>query len=301
MSFDLRQIRALSAVAKCGGFSKASREVEISQPTLSTHIRNLEKDLGARLLDRTGRTVTLTPAGAVFVDYADRILSLCQEASQAVSTFMEEIRGEVAIASSTVPGEYLLPRLLTFFSRRFPEVRVKLAVGDSQAVMERVQSGSAAFGLAGTEASHPSLHSDLFREDRIILVAAPDLIKKEPIPPLVEKEDLQRIPLIRRESGSWTQMAVETALRDSDIKPESLPWIATLGSTRSVLEGTLTGMGAAFLSGMTVEKEMESGELMELQVPWLEVKRGFFIVTHRSRSLPPAAQCLLENLTGSSG
>jgi len=300
LTFDLRQIRALSAVARYGGFSKASREVEISQPTLSTHIQNLERELGVKLLDRAGRTVTLTPAGAIFVDYADRILSLCGQASQAVSAFMGEIRGEVGIASSTVPGEYLLPRILTIFSRRFPEVQVNLAVGDSQSVMEQVLSGRSAFGLAGTQASHPSLHSSLFREDRIILVAGPDLVEKNGIPPVIDKVGLQRMPLIRRESGSGTQMAVDAALKDSDIKPEKLRWIATLGSTRSVLEGTLTGMGGAFLSRMTVEKELVSGELIEMHTPWLEVRRGFFIVTHRSRSLLPAAQCLLESLTGSS-
>ena len=300
MSFDLRQIRALCAVTRHGGFSKASREVGISQPTLSTHIRNLEKELGTRLLDRAGRTVTLTPAGAIFVDYADRILDLCGQANQAVNAFMGKVRGEVAIASSTVPGEYLLPQLLSSFSRLFPEVRVNLAVGDSRSVMEQVSDGRAALGLAGMETSHPSLQSRLFRKDRIVLVAGPELVERNRISHIVNEMDLQHLPLIRREHGSGTQMAVDAALRTSNINPDNLLWIATLGSTRSVLEGTISGMGGAFLSRITVERELGSGTLRELQTPWIEITRGFFIVTHRSRSIPPAAQCLLETLLGRS-
>ena len=296
MTFDLRQLRAFEAVAKHGGFSRASREAGITQPTLSTHIRNLESQLGATLFDRTGRSVTLTPTGEVFSRYARRILEMCDQSIEAVRTFQGEIKGEVTIAASTVPGEYLLPRWLAEFHRTYPAVVVSLRVGDSAMVMDQVSSGQVPIGISGIPAAGPSLTSRLLARDEIILVVSGPLRRELGIGNRTSLQGLRSIPLIGRESGSGTRSTVESALRDAGANPDHLRWNATLGSTRAVMEGILAGIGAGFLSRLTVEKELRTGEIEEIKVNGLALDRGFFIVSHSSRSLSPVAAKLMESL-----
>jgi len=295
-TFDIRQLRALSAVARHGGFSRASREARITQPTLSTHIRNLENLLGVKLFDRAGRSVTLTPAGEVFLDYATRILDLCDQATEALQVHLGQMKGEIDVVASTVPGEYILPGWLTEFHREYPDVLVKLSVNDSQTVMEKVAAGETPIGIAGIKATHPSLSSTLLKEDIIVLVGTEEFIGENGLGSQINRTNLDKVPLIRRESGSGTQRTVEQTLKNSGINPDKLLWTAHLGSTRAVIEGALAGMGGAFLSRFTVEKELKEGILKEIEVEDLRMRRGFFIITHSSRSLSPIAQQLLENL-----
>ena len=296
MSFDLRHLRAFLAVAKHGGFSKASREVKITQPTLSTHIRNMEERLGVRLFDRAGRSVTLTPAGRVFSDYALRIIDLCDQSVEAIQAYLGEIKGKIDIAASTVPGEYLLPRWLAGFARKYSQVEVTLTVGDSRIVMEKVVSGEAPIGVSGTEPSHSSLTSRLLHRDEIILVASGGAGGDASIPARVDPEGLAQLSLVKREPGSGTQQTVEHFLKKAKLNPDRLNWSATLGSTRAVVEGVLAGMGAGFLSRLTVKKELSEGSLREITVRGMDIRRGFYVVTHTARSLSPVANVVVSDL-----
>ncbi|UCG38529.1 MAG: LysR family transcriptional regulator [bacterium] len=295
MSVDFRQLRAFDAVARCGGFSKASREVGLTQPTLSTHISNLEQQLGVRLFDRSGRSVILTPAGKVLAGYAKRILNLCEESVQAVEVFTGSIKGTVHVDASTVPGEYILPRWLIGFRDRYPQVQVILNVSDSSVVLERVESGETSIGVTGSPGTKATLDSRLLTDDKILLVSAPQVAGPDRAegPP---GEILATLPLIRREPGSGTQIAVEEALREMGMEPDSLRWSVTLGSTRAVIEGALAGLGAAFLSASTVSRELAEGTLVPIGTAGLRIRRGFYVVTNSRRTLSPVAARFLEEL-----
>lgn len=295
MSFDLRQLKAFEAVARYGGFSRASEEVGLTQPTLSTHIKNLETSLGVRLFDRASRSVSLTPTGTLLADYARRILDLYEESLEAVEAFTGQIRGSIQVDASTVPGEYLLPRWLVDFHRRYPEVQVTLTVSDSATVLGKVENGDIAVGVTGSPGANPVLESSLLCEDGIILVTATGSLRGE-MAGALDPAQLAKIPLIRRESGSGTQLALENALRQHRIDPESLDWAATLGSTRAVIEGVLAGLGVGFLSHNTVAREIADGTLEEIPVREVDIKRGLYVVRHRQRTLSPAASCFLEEL-----
>lgn len=300
MSFDLRQLRAFEAVARYGGFSRASEEVGLTQPTLSTHIRNLETSLGVRLFDRGSRSVNLTPTGTLLVGYARKILALYEESLEAVEAFKGHIKGSIQVDASTVPGEYLLPRWLVDFHHRYPEVEVTLTVNDSATVLGRVENGDIAVGVTGSRGTHPALESSLLCEDSIVLVTAAGSLHGDAAG-ILDPVELTDIPLIRREAGSGTQLALENALWQHRIDPESLNWAATLGSTRAVTEGVLAGLGGAFLSLSTVAREIADGTLVEIPVREIDIKRGLYVVRHRQRTLSPVASCFLDELlrTGS--
>ena len=295
MDIDLRQIKAFNAVARQGGFSRASQEVGLSQPTLSTHILNLERQLGVKLFDRVGRTVTLTPAGRVFAEFSGRITDLCRESIQAVEAFSGQVRGEVHVEASTVPGEYILPRWLKAFHRSYPEVQVTLTVNDSARVLEKVAAGEVPLGVTGCPGTSPSLESRLLCEDMIILIGVPGTVPDQGGKPL-SHESLSSVSLIRRESGSGTRSAVEKALSEHGFEHDSLKWSATLGSTRAVIEGALAGLGAAFVSRSTVEREIREGRLTAFDLDGMQITRGFYVVSSAKRTLSPAADRFREEL-----
>lgn len=293
--FDLRQLKAFEAVARHGGFSRAAEEMGLTQPTLSTHIRNLEERLGLPLFDRGSRSVSLTPTGVLLAEYTRKILALCEESLQAVQTFTGRIAGSIKVDASTVPGEYLLPRWLADFNRHYPEVQVTLTVSDSATVLDRVERGETSIGITGSVGTNPTLKSTLLCKDRIILVAGVDGITGG-LSGTIDAARLSEIPLIRRESGSGTQCALEKALEDKGIAPDSLRWTATLGSTRAVIEGVLSGLGRAFVSHCTVAREIELGTIVEIPVRDLEIRRGLYAVRHRNRTLSPEASCFEKEL-----
>lgn len=298
MSFDLRQLKAFEAVARHGGFSRASEEVGLTQPTLSTHIRNLEDNLGARLFDRASRSVSLTPTGVLLADYARKILALYEESIEAIEAFTGNIRGTIHVQASTVPGEYLLPRWLVDFHRRYPEVQVILTVSDSAVVFEKIEGGEIAVGVTGSPGNHASVESRLLCEDTIVLVRASGSVPGGRTPAL-EIQELFNVPLIRREPGSGTQLALDNTMRQQGIDPESLRTIVALGSTRAVIEGVLAGLGWAFVSRSTVTRELEARILEEVPVNGLNISRGLYAVRHKRRTLSPAASCFLEELVRS--
>ena len=294
MSFDLKQLKAFEAVTRHGGFSRASEEVGLTQPTLSTHIKNLENSLGVRLFDRASRSVHLTPAGLILAEYARKILDLYSESIEAVEAFTGKIRGSLQVDASTVPGEYLLPKWLVEFNRRYPEVQVTLTVSDSTTVLTRVEKGETALGITGNPGSHDALESRLLCHDEIVLVALPGTLKKGA--GSLDPADLPDTPLVKRESGSGTQITLEKFLSERGFDPADFNWTATLGSTRAVIEGVLAGLGGAFLSRSTVARELAGGTLEEIPVRGVEIQRGLFVVRHNQRTLSPAASCFLEEL-----
>jgi DNA-binding transcriptional LysR family regulator len=295
MSFDLNQLRAFEAVTRHGGFSRASEEVGLTQPTLSTHIKNLESSLGVRLFDRASRSVKLTPAGLLLAEYARKMLDLYAETIEAVEAFTGRMRGSIHVDASTVPGEYILPRWLVQFHRQYPEIQVTLTVSDSATVLARIENGETPIGITGNPGSHSVLESRLLCDDEIVLVALPGTLK-ESAGGGVDPADLPVTPLIRREPGSGTQLTLEKVLLEHGFVPADFNWAATLGSTRAVIEGVLAGLGGAFLSRNTVARELAGGTLEEIPVRGINIQRGLFVVCHSQRTLSPAASCFLEEL-----
>jgi DNA-binding transcriptional LysR family regulator len=256
---------------------------------------NLERQLGVKLFDRSGRKVNLTPAGEILAEYAGRIMELCSETFQAIESFKGQICGEVHVDSSTVPGEYILPRWLKHFSVLYPDVQVILTVNDSEKVLGNVISGEVSIGVIGNPGVHPLLESRLLCDDRIVLVGRPELVPAGEGVNLSIQE-LTKIPMIRRESGSGTQIAVEKALRDSRMEPDGMTWSVTLGSTRAVVEGVLAGLGAAFLSNSVVAREISEGHIRIINVKGFQIQRGFYIVYNPRKTLSPAEDRFREEL-----
>ena len=283
---DFRHLETFCRVADLKSFSKAADDLFLTQPTVSGHILSLEQSLSLRLFDRTSREARLTKAGKVFLEYASKILSFRKELLNALSEFSRGIRGELSLGASTIPGEYLLPKLMGDFKKEHPHFIIALKIADTKEVIQYVLQDNVEFGIIGAKLNHPSLHYEKFEEDEIIVVAPSDhpLTRKK----RVTLEELLREPWIIREEGSGTQMAVEKAIRKKGKSLKQFNVVMEMGSTSSVKEGVKARLGLAFISGKATEEEIRQGFLSRIDLEGIEpIFRQIYIVSHRGRTLSP--------------
>ncbi len=288
---DIKQLEVFINVAKFNSFTKAAEELNLSQPTISLHVQNLEKELGVKLFDREGRKASLTPPGKVLYKYAMEIIKLKKRALLAVREFLGRIEGEFTIGASTVPGEYILPKVLASFMNNYPNTKFSLKVSDSEAVINDVLSENLEIGAVGSRRETERLTFIPFYEDEIILVRNKDL------PELRDYLELVKAPLIMREKGSGTRKIFEEHIHHLGINPKNLNVIAELGSTTAVKEAVKSGLGYGVISNLAVMEELNTGKLFKNPIENLEIKREFYIVRKRQKTLSPAINLFMEFIT----
>jgi len=295
LTIDFRHLETFCRVADLKSFSKAADDLFLTQPTVSGHILSLEHSLSLRLFDRTGREVRLTKAGEVFLQYASKILSSRKNLLNALSEFSQGIRGELSLGASTIPGEYLLPKLMGNFKKEHPHFTLSLKIADTKEIVKWVLQGDVEYGMIGGKLNHNFLHYEKYEEDEIIVVAPSGhpLTKKKK----VDLVDLLKEPWIIREEGSGTQMAVEKALRKKGKNLKQFNVVMEMGSTSSVKEGVKAGLGLAFISKRAVEVELNQGLLFRIHVEGTDpISRQLYIVSHRGRTLSPIGMEFLRFL-----
>lgn len=292
---DFRHLETFCRVADLRSFSKAADDLFLTQPTVSGHILSLEQSLGLRLLDRMGRETRLTKGGEILYQYASKILAFRREALNALSEFSEGIKGELTLGASTIPGEYLLPKLLGDFKKEHPRLTISLKIADTKEVVQYVLQGKVEFGMTGAKLNHPSLHYDLFEEDEIIIIgpASPRGLQKQRL----RFEEMLKEPWIVREEGSGTQMAVEKALKKKNQSLKQLNQTIEMGSTSSLKEAVKAGLGFAFISRKAVEQELNQGLLSHIKVEGIEpISRQIYIVFHQGKTFSPMGMKFLRYL-----
>jgi DNA-binding transcriptional LysR family regulator len=295
LQIDFRHLETFCRVAELKSFSKAADDLFLTQPTISGHILSLEQSLSLRLFDRRSREVRLTKAGEVFLEYASKILSSRKDLLNALSEFSHGIRGELSLGASTIPGEYLLPKLMCDFKKEHPHFVISLKIADTKEIVQYVLQDNVEFGIIGAKLNHPSLHYEKYEVDEIIVVAPPDhpLARKK----RVNVEELLKEPWIIREDGSGTQMAVERALRRKGKSLKQFNVVMEMGSTSSVKGGVKARLGLAFLSQRATGEELDQGSLSQIDVEGIEpIVRQIYIVYHRGRTLSPVGMEFLRFL-----
>ncbi|MFP3940647.1 MAG: selenium metabolism-associated LysR family transcriptional regulator [Acidobacteriota bacterium] len=294
---NLRALEAFCAVYSEESFTGAATRLGLSQPTVSSHVRNLEDELGARLFDRVGRRVQPTRAARLLFRHARRLLEASREMTDEIDRFLHGLHGRLVAAASTIPGEYWLPAQIGRFHELYPEIAVTVEIHDSGAVVERVLDGRVELGVVGARLDGNELAYRELAVDRLVLVAPPD--PEWLGGASVSLEELRRLPFVLREQGSGTRFMFERALAERDLSPE-LRVVAELGSTTAVKEAVKAGVGVSVLSRLAVEDDLAAGRvrLVEMEaLPGLE--RAFYAVTHRNRAVSPLARTFLDFLPGS--
>ena len=200
---DIHRLEVFCKVLELQSFTKAADAVFLTQPTVSEHIRALEETVGEKLLDRLGREVLPTPAGKILYQYARDIIRLRNEALQAIDRYKGILSGHLMIGASTVPGAYLLPRLIGSFKTIYPAIQITLRISDSAEVVAKIIDGSLEAGLIGAKWEDRRIVVEEVFSDELVLGVYPEHPWAEKR--VVAVEELANEPFILRERGSGTR------------------------------------------------------------------------------------------------
>ncbi len=275
-------MRIFVEVYRQKSFSKASEKLYLSQPTVSEHIKSLEFELGCSLFDRLGRSIIPTKEAEILFPRALSVLEQVERLKEEITTAQDEVKGQLTIGASTIPGTYILPLIAAKFKKKYPQVSFEILIEDSRKITDMVLNHELIMGVVGAVMEPEKLNYVPFIEDELILVATDRIINKETMPP----SELRSIPFVIREPGSGTRNTMERFLKTKDLPIEDLNIVATLGSTDSVKQALKASLGASILSKYAVEDELKSGVLKEIKLQGFKMKRHFSIITHKKRTLP---------------
>lgn len=285
---DLRQVEIFYYVAKCRSFSKAAETLLLTQPTVSGHIKSLEESLALTLFDRLGREIRLTRAGEVLYSYAKRLLATKTAAMQALQELQGGLYGELVIGGSSIPGQYILPKVLGQFQPRYPDITVALSITDTMDTLDRIVRGDVELGVVGAIVPHPQVTYHPFIEDELVLAVAshhPWATKRT-----VPLAALQEQSFIQRERGSGSRLVVEQTFKEHGFDPVNLRIIAEMDTTEAIKQGIKAGVGLSIISRFALSDELGAGSLCTVAIEGVTIRRHFSIIRHKSRTLSPLAQ-----------
>jgi DNA-binding transcriptional LysR family regulator len=280
---DFHHLKIFVTVYKNKSFTRASELLNISQPTISEHIKNLEHSLGCRLFDRLGRSIMATVEAEVLYPRALQVLDDLDQIKDEITAAGNGIKGNLLIGASTIPGAYILPRLAYTFKKQYPEVAFEILIEDSGKITDMVLQHDLLCGIVGARTSSDKLDFTPVIEDELVLVATSKVLDRKSI----TLDRLAAIPLLQREMGSGTRQTFEDFLEKHNISRENFNIVATLGSTSAVKQAVKESLGASVISRIAVEEELDSKSLHEIQLRNLRMKRKFYLVRQKKRTLPP--------------
>jgi len=288
MDFD--QLRTFLEVAKQSSFSRAGQKVFRSQSAVSAQIRQIESEYGERLLDRSGKTVRLTPAGEVFREYAQRMLSLRDESLRAVADHGNDPRGVLALGANEATCLYVLPNVFAEYLRLYPSVQVSIYRNFSHKILERLDSGAIDVGIVTLPVKMPMLKVRTVFRDRLVLMVSADnplaQHDKVPISMVVEQ------PVILPRTG-FTRRIMDKLFRPYRDKLHVRMELPSIGMIKSFVAA---GLGVSLISESFARDEVQSGKVKLIALKDNELTRELGLAYRRNRSLPRAAEVFIELL-----
>lgn len=289
---DLWQLHIFCKVVDLKSFSRAARAVHLSQPTVSSHIKDLEDHFDSRLIDRLARQALPTKAGRLLYDYATRMISLRDEAESAMAEFKGNVKGNLELGGSTIPGAFVLPAIIGAFNARFPEVKISLSIADTRQIIEKIINGDLEMGVVGAVSANRSILQTHLVDDEMCLVVPADHRWSDN--KRVTTKQLFTEPFIIREDGSGTLKSIQTSFSEAGLNIDDLKVVAHIGSTEAIRQGIKSHMGVSILSAIAVSDDVAAGALKTLTIKGLNLKRAFYLTHHRQRSLSPLCKTFVD-------
>jgi DNA-binding transcriptional LysR family regulator len=293
---DTRQLASFCAVVDHQSFSLAAEQLGVTQPAVSLQIRSLEKRLGRRLLDRSGRRVEPTEAGQRLYRSAQRMLALEEQLVEEVADASEgELAGTLQIGASTGPGGSVVPLLLCEFQRANPSVRVSLTVSDTQTIVDQVAGRELAIGIVGAARRHRGVTFETLFRDEVVLACPPS---HRFAGRTISLDELQSEPPVVMQEGAGVRQVIDDALRSAGLRDRDLEVKLELGLQESVKSAVAAGYGVSFISRSAIEAELSTGAIATARVEGLEPAREISLATANGRTMPRTASAFLEFARG---
>ena len=263
-------------VARHLSFTKAARELFISQPAITKHIQELENIYKVQLFNRIGGKISLTPQGEIFLKHANEILAQYKLLANEMELVTEQFSGELKIGASTTIAQYLIAPLLADFIVRFPQVKVSLFTGNSEQIEDALENKKIDIGLVeGSRRSNHLKYSPLAKDELVLVTSS-----QNPIGEGVAVTDIATLPLVLREVGSGTLEVIEKALLENGIKLSDLNILLHIGTTEGIKNFLKTSKNSyAIVSIISVLEELKNNDLKIVDIVGMEMLREFVFVT----------------------
>ena len=288
---EIRHLQTFAVAAETQSFTRTAELVGLTQSAVSQQVSLLEKELGRLLFERGPKSVALTEFGRTLHDRARQILKIVEEIRQEADQISNELTGTVTIASSTVPSEWLLPELLSIIRGSHPLLQESVSVSDSEQAMSAVALGHADFAIVGELPRGASLCAKRVAEDELVLVVAsqhPFACEK-----VIQPHQLVGQPMISREPGSGSRRCIENALSATGISISELSIPVEVNSNDAIRSLVERNVGISFLSLRAIQRDIDDGRLVKVDVKSVRIIRGLYLVTNPQRLPSPVVTAVL--------
>ncbi len=289
-----RRLQVFHAVAELKSFTRAGRRLHMTQPAVTSQIRQIEEHFNTRLFDREHNRIELTAAGRQVEKYAKRILALYSEMNGSLRELTDDMAGTLLLGASMTIAEYDLPRLLVRFKQRFPEVNVRLLMSNTGGIVQMVVENRIDLGLVEGPVHNRSLAVRRYDLDKLVVALPPEHpLAGEPRIPFTA---LRGVPLILREEGSGTREVFLDHAHAAGFALDDFDVVMELGSPEAIKGAVETGLGITIISIATLRKEIVQGTLraVDLDPP---IERPFSFVHRKQKFRVPAVEELLRFAT----
>ena len=277
---DVQRLETFIFAAEYLSFSEAAKQLNLTQPTVSYHIKALEKELGVELFIWSGGShLQMTEAARMLLPWARRLLNQSNEIQEMVASFQEGVVGQLRFACSTTAGKYILPQLAARFRRRYPGIRVSIMRCVSGGVTDILLNNEANLGVVSFEVDDSHIERQEFFNDSIALIAPknhPWVGRKS-----IEPEEIINEPLIIREPTSGTRKVMLTELAKHDISLDDLNIFMELGNAEAIVRTVAAGYGISFVSSLASACPLERGNVTDIEVEGLTLVRNVYMVRKR--------------------
>lgn len=292
---DIKQLEVFVAVAKHKSFSKAARELFLTQPTVSSHIQNLENEMQTVLLNRNNKTITLTDSGHILYNHAIVILNDCKKAVYDIKEYSGKIEGSISIVCSSVPEAHLFPSFLNKFCEKYPNITFTINHCNSNLVIPEILSERATFGIVGSKQKHPHIDYYDLINDELVLICPPDC-EIENDNGYIDIEKLKDLTFIMRKEGSGTRNVIIKKLNASPVPPSALKIRAYVESNHAIVEMVRNGLGCSFVSEISARYLIDRGELKEYRIKNHPFDRNFYFIFSKKKVFTPTEKKFIEYL-----
>jgi DNA-binding transcriptional LysR family regulator len=270
------RLKAFCLVCELKSFSKAAVAKFMTQSAMSHLIKNLEEELGVKLLNRQGKTVLPTAAGKTFYAHAKKILDQYKSLGNAVYSSANIVKGPLSLGATTTISTYLLPQVFYSFSRKHPEVSIELALSNTEKIINDLREGRIEMGIVEGNLKNLSVHSEVIAEDEIVIIASDD----NPLTAnkAVDHHDLVKQAFIMPEPGSGTREFIDDFLRGIGMSLESINISMILGSPELIMQMVKSGVGISLVSKWSAFQALKDGSIKLLHFSGKRLRRKFYLI-----------------------
>jgi DNA-binding transcriptional LysR family regulator len=278
---DFKQIEAFIKVVELAGFSKAAEELHISQPSISTYITSLEKELNTVLINRSTKLLSITLAGERFLDKAKEMMALKRATAEMLKNLSEDVSGDIRILASSVPALYMLPHILAEFHKLHPKISFAVNQADTLEVVRGIAAHKADIGFAGSLLGDKKCDFHEFTDEKLVFIA-PDNGTYSDKKKYALEELLYSNDFISREYGSGTRAQYEKFFTENGIILDKIKTCASLDSTHGIINAVMNGLGISIVSERAVRRIFERKELMPIRLKNALPTRKIYTVLNKN-------------------